>query len=155
MTAGIEKVTAFVTRMMNDRRELLLFQHPYAGIQIPAGTVQPGEAPEAAAVRESQEETGLHDITIDHYLGMQEVVLPDTQRMLLQSTRVYARPDPMSFNWIQLTRGLSVTVERESNDFTQISYQEWDRLAEPAYVSYQISGWVPSGVLIQFHRRMY
>ncbi len=39
MTTGIEKVTAFVTRMVNGRRELLLFQHPYAGIQIPAGAV--------------------------------------------------------------------------------------------------------------------
>jgi hypothetical protein len=84
---------------------------------------------------------------------MQEVVLPDNRRMLVQSTRVYARPDPMSFNWIQLTRGLTVTVERESGDFTQISYQEWDRQAEPAYVSYQITGWVPSAVLTQLHRR--
>ena len=47
MNAGIEKVTAFVTRMVNGRRELLLFQHPSAGIQIPAGTVEPAEAPEA------------------------------------------------------------------------------------------------------------
>jgi ADP-ribose pyrophosphatase YjhB (NUDIX family) len=114
MTTGIEKVTAFVTRTLNGRRELLLFQHPYAGIQIPAGTVEPGEAPEAAAIRETQEET---------------------------------------FNWIQLTRGLTVTVERHTGDFTQISYQEWERQAEPAYVSYQITGWVPSAVLTQLHRR--
>ena len=34
-----EKVTAFVIRTANHRAELLLFEHPYAGIQIPAGTV--------------------------------------------------------------------------------------------------------------------
>jgi 8-oxo-dGTP pyrophosphatase MutT (NUDIX family) len=153
VTAPIEKVTAFVTRTVNGRRELLLFEHPYAGIQIPAGTVEPGEAPEAAAIRETQEETGLRDVAIDQYLGMQEVMLPDTRRMLLQSTRVYARPDRMSFNWIELTRGLTVTVERQSGDFTQISYQEWDRQTEPAYVSYQITGWVPTAMLSQGHRR--
>jgi 8-oxo-dGTP pyrophosphatase MutT (NUDIX family) len=153
MTAPIEKVTAFVTRTVNGRRELLLFQHPSAGIQIPAGTVEPGEAPEAAAIRETHEETGLRDVAIDQYLGLREVVLPNTRRMLHQSTGVYARPDRMSFNWIQLTRGLTVTVERHSGDFTQISCQEWDRQAEPAYVSYQITGWVPSDVLTQVHAR--
>src|SRR5215207_1214137 len=122
MTAEIEKVTAFVTRSVNGRRELLLFQHPYAGIQIPAGTVEQGEAPEAAAIREAQEETGLHDVAIDQYLGVREVVLPETQRMILLPTRVYARPNLLSFNWIQLGRGLTVTVERQNGDFTQISY---------------------------------
>jgi hypothetical protein len=29
----------------------------------------------------------------------------------------------------------------------------WDRQPEPAYVSYQITGWVPSAVLTQRHRR--
>jgi 8-oxo-dGTP pyrophosphatase MutT (NUDIX family) len=153
MTAGIEKVTSFVTRTVNGHRELLLFQHPYAGVQIPAGTVESGEAPEAAAIRETYEETGLRDVAIDQYLGVREVVLPETQRMILQSTRVYARPDRRSFNWIQLGRGITVTLERQSSDFSQISYQEWDRQAEPAYVSYQITGWVPSAVLTQVHRR--
>jgi 8-oxo-dGTP pyrophosphatase MutT (NUDIX family) len=153
MTAPIEKVTAFVTRTVNGRRELLLFQHPSAGIQIPAGTVEPGELPAAAAIRETHEETGLRDVAIDQYLGVREVVLPDTRRMIHQATGVYARPDLMSFNWIQLGRGLIVTVERQSGDFTQISHQEWERQAEPAYVSYQITGWVPSAVLTQLHRR--
>jgi 8-oxo-dGTP pyrophosphatase MutT (NUDIX family) len=153
MTPGIEKVTAFVTRTVHGRRELLLFEHPYAGIQIPAGTVERGEAPEAAAIRETQEETGLIAVAIDQSLGVHTVMLPDTQRMIDQPTAVYARPDRMSFNWIQLGRGLTVTVERHSGDFTQITYQEWDRQAEPAYISYQITGWVPSAVLTQRHRR--
>jgi hypothetical protein len=46
-----------------------------------------------------------------------------------------------------------VTVERQSGDFTQITYQEWDRQADPAYVSYPMSGWVPSDVLAQVHGR--
>jgi ADP-ribose pyrophosphatase YjhB (NUDIX family) len=31
-------------------------------------TVEPGEVPAAAAIRETQEETGLHDVVIDQYL---------------------------------------------------------------------------------------
>jgi hypothetical protein len=35
MTTEIEKVTAFVTRTVNGRRELLLFEHPYAATSSP------------------------------------------------------------------------------------------------------------------------
>lgn len=40
----LHKVTGFVTR----GRELLVFRHPTAGVQLPAGTVEAGETPEAA-----------------------------------------------------------------------------------------------------------
>ena len=39
-----EKVTAFVTQEAPQGVELLLFEHPHAGIQLPAGTVELGEA---------------------------------------------------------------------------------------------------------------
>src|SRR5262249_43927849 len=48
----LEKVTAFVTRDAAQARELLVFRHPHAGVQIPAGTVEKGESAEAAALRE-------------------------------------------------------------------------------------------------------
>ena len=48
----LEKVTAFVTRERTAWGELLLFRHPFAGIQLPAGTVEPGESPDEAVVRE-------------------------------------------------------------------------------------------------------
>jgi 8-oxo-dGTP pyrophosphatase MutT (NUDIX family) len=41
---------------------LLVFEHDadyQAGIQVPGGGIEPGESPEAAAIRESLEETGL------------------------------------------------------------------------------------------------
>ncbi|CAG0926375.1 hypothetical protein TFLX_00039 [Thermoflexales bacterium] len=60
----IEKVIAFITRPSQNSLELLLFEHPQAGIQIPTGTVEDGETPEAAAVREAAEETGLTSLTL-------------------------------------------------------------------------------------------
>ncbi len=53
-----ERVLAYITQ--GDR--LLVFRHtrsPEADIQVPGGTVEAGEAPEAAALREAREESGL------------------------------------------------------------------------------------------------
>jgi 8-oxo-dGTP diphosphatase len=49
------KVLAYVLRPCATGTELLVFahrDHPDAGVQVPAGTVEPGEDVEAAAVRE-------------------------------------------------------------------------------------------------------
>jgi 8-oxo-dGTP pyrophosphatase MutT (NUDIX family) len=62
------KAFAYVTN--GDR--LLVFRHlnsPEAGIQVPAGTIRPGEAPDAAVVREAREETGLSDLALVRFLG--------------------------------------------------------------------------------------
>ena len=42
---------------------------PEAGLQVPGGTLDPGEAPETAALREGFEETGLTDLSLVKYLG--------------------------------------------------------------------------------------
>lgn len=66
---AIDKVTAFITRDPGDdtsRRELLVFDHsnPLAGTQLPAGTVEPGENPADAVLREAREETGLEGLIL-------------------------------------------------------------------------------------------
>lgn len=63
------KVLAYVTQ--NDR--LLVFVHrhsPEAGLQVPAGTIRDGEAPEVAVIREAAEETGVPDLRIRARLGV-------------------------------------------------------------------------------------
>lgn len=51
------KVFVYVTR--KDARELLVFEHPTAGVQIPKGTLEPGEEPIIGARRELIEESGV------------------------------------------------------------------------------------------------
>jgi 8-oxo-dGTP pyrophosphatase MutT (NUDIX family) len=51
---------------------LLIFSHPHvpaAGLQVPAGSMLEGEAPEVAALREAREETGLEDLRVVRFLG--------------------------------------------------------------------------------------
>lgn len=43
--------------------------HADSGVQVPGGTLDPGESPEAGARREVAEETGREDLVIDGYLG--------------------------------------------------------------------------------------
>jgi len=71
MVETIEKVVAYITRA----DELLGFKHthhPEAGIQVPAGTLNPGEAPEDAVLRECFEETGLTDFIQPEFLSQQD-----------------------------------------------------------------------------------
>ena len=62
------KVFAYITHGTN----LLVFRHPNspeAGIQVPAGSIEAGESPEAAVMREAFEETGLNGLKLIAYLG--------------------------------------------------------------------------------------
>jgi 8-oxo-dGTP diphosphatase len=84
----IRKVLAYVTH--GDR--LLVFRHtrcPEAGIQVPGGSLEPGELPYEGVLREAQEETGLAGLEICAFLGVQEVDLARWGLEGLQRRYVY------------------------------------------------------------------
>ncbi len=67
-----QKVVIYVTA--GDR--LLVLRHPEsprAGLQVPAGSIESGEAPQDAAIREAVEETGLSFVGLPRLLGVLEV----------------------------------------------------------------------------------
>jgi 8-oxo-dGTP pyrophosphatase MutT (NUDIX family) len=149
----IQKVTALVTRSVKPNLELLVFRHPYAGFQIPAGTVAPGESPATAALREIREETGLTHVQIVDSLGFEDEILPNNQGVIIPPATIYARPDPTSFDWINITSGIQVQVNRIANHFTQITFIENDQEPDPNYVSLQITGWIITEKLACKRRR--
>jgi len=54
------------------QHQLLVFEHvdfPQAGIQVPGGTVEFGEKPHEAAIREANEESGLENLRLVRSLG--------------------------------------------------------------------------------------
>jgi 8-oxo-dGTP pyrophosphatase MutT (NUDIX family) len=71
------KVYAYITNV----DQLLVFCHvgfPEAGLQVPGGTIEPGEEPAVAVMREAFEETGLEGLSLVSYLGCAEWCLEES-----------------------------------------------------------------------------
>jgi 8-oxo-dGTP pyrophosphatase MutT (NUDIX family) len=149
----VDKVAALILRENHGQNQMLLFRHPHAGIQIPAGTVEDGEAPEEAVLREVAEETGLRSVRVVEHLGTIENELLPGESIIYTSTTVYARPDSGSFDWARLRKGITVEVLRTWHDWSQVNYVEWDRYPDPQYISMQITGWAPTNRLGNIKRR--
>lgn len=76
----LEKAFGYITRECEGRIQVLVFEQNTAGagIQIPKGTVEEGETPLEAVIREMAEETGLTNLEVkgliahdyaEHYSG--------------------------------------------------------------------------------------
>ncbi|GAB5490642.1 MAG: NUDIX domain-containing protein [Phototrophicaceae bacterium] len=83
-----KKVFAYITQ--NDR--LLVFEQPdspEAGIQVPAGSLEINETPEAGALREAQEETGLEVLSVVRFLGEQTRDMSDYDKQEIHHRYFY------------------------------------------------------------------
>lgn len=111
----VPKALVYITQ--DDR--LLLFRkpaQPEAGIQVPGGSVEPGEALEAAALREAHEETGLSGLVLRSYLGSAEYELkvdvgPAHLRHFFHL--VYAGPSPARWEHVELKPAPAAPVRFE------------------------------------------
>ena len=145
MNKIVQKVTAFIVRERNGVKELLVFKHATAGIQIPAGTVEEGEDLETAVKRETYEETGLQFAEIENYLGCIENELREGERIIAETTQVYIEPNLNAMPYEEkLTKGLTLDYHSTGEDFTRVSYIEYDRHPNPTCIRYNITGWVPN-----------
>jgi 8-oxo-dGTP pyrophosphatase MutT (NUDIX family) len=150
------KVTSFVIRRSTKgETEVLVFQHPNAGVQFPAGTVDPGEDPTQAALREATEETGLSGFSGIRLVGEQSERLPDPNLAVVRTTPLFFRPDEASTSWAQIRRGIVVRCRRRDAGFVQVTYEEFDRFPDPQYVTTELTGWVPADALATSRRRLF
>ena len=143
---ALGKVTCFITCGLEDGENLLLLKHPYAGNQIPAGTVEEGESFVAAALREAREETGLANLDVVAELLSEREQLPPGTAVVQKTSLVYSRPDSASFNWVTIPRGVRVDTRGAESGFVQIDYVERERLGSER-ISFQVTGWIPEDAL--------
>jgi 8-oxo-dGTP pyrophosphatase MutT (NUDIX family) len=151
----LHKVTAFVTRTRSGGgQELLVMQHPTAGVQVPAGTVEENEPVADAVVRELAEETGLVDVRLVRRLGSE--VLPP------------GHPARATIRAAPLRKGPSVTaaildpafprahwfrVASLVGEFSEIVYEVLDLNAKPERVLERYSAWVESDAIADIVER--
>lgn len=150
----IEKVSAFIVRKKNEKPELLVFSHPSAGIQIPAGTVEENESLEAALFREIKEETGLSKLKIIRKLGETLQFTTPTEAFLTQTLRCYSWPAKAAKrNGPLVTRGMLMQTQERKVGFTHVKYNEYDFNQKPPLLLSELEGWLPSEVLTREYRR--
>jgi ADP-ribose pyrophosphatase YjhB (NUDIX family) len=94
------KVVAYITK----DTKLLVFDHadfPEAGTQVPAGTIEDGETPTFAVMREVVEETGLNKLYLRDFLGMQTLVLekPEGKMAINRHYYHFEVPDDVPDTW--------------------------------------------------------
>lgn len=68
MNSPVQKVVPIVIRRRKSL-EVLSFHHPFAGSQLVKGTIEEGEEPDSAALRELAEESGIREAAVESALG--------------------------------------------------------------------------------------
>jgi len=148
----IEKVTLFITRETPSGIELLMFQHPNAGIQLPAGTVEIDEIPEQAAFREAFEETGLDQWEWVQALGVEIVPILDGQLALLKAFTLH-NPEGMP-HFAQLQRGAKVQRLSVHDNLARVRYEN-ERMQDGQIIYEHIVGELPAALLVESQRRTF
>ena len=141
LDSTLHKVTAYVTRGKRNAAELLVFRHPNAGFQLPAGTVETPETPAAAAVREVFEETG---VTARHpaLLTTERTPQDAGSRVLVTASRLLKGPSGASgATGLVLRRGQPCRVLSTASGFAEIRVEEYDLDTHETLQRY--SGWLP------------
>lgn len=138
----------FVTRQQGRKVELLVLQHPAGLKQVPAGTVEWGETPERAALRQAGQESGLEDLRFIRALGLVEQALADPQRAVLRTTKVFDAPaSDASSAGHGLRRGTLVVVTSYVDKFAGIVHEERNPYWEPPNIHKTVSGYVRTSLL--------
>jgi 8-oxo-dGTP pyrophosphatase MutT (NUDIX family) len=157
------KVTAFIIRQRNAQQELLVFAHPTVGVQVPAGTVEEGEAFEDAVLREAEEETGLKGVGLVKELARTSYSLQNNNYAFLRSTPLFREPaltaeqiDTGYGDGLIFRRGMVVSLERVEGNWSEVRHDEYDFNVDPPKLQFSVCGWVPSQCLSpQQNRRFF
>jgi 8-oxo-dGTP pyrophosphatase MutT (NUDIX family) len=141
--SAFQKVTAFVTRGTGGSKELLTLVHPLAGRQLPAGSVEEGEDPHAAARREVWEEADLQDFTQFVLLDVEShrsngVGFLCTDQGVRREPATTSTPSDVDI----LHRSHKVAIEAKHGPWVRVSHRICDFNLTPPRILEKVSGWV-------------
>ena len=130
--------------MTSTGRHLLVFRHPTAGIQVPAGTIEPGEAPEDTVLRELLEETRLADATLERRLILLHEQLWPKHGILNRdlSPRTHSGPHSSEQTTL-LNRGHIVRIKTVDEDVALIAIDEHTEANGQLHIHTSAQGWIP------------
>lgn len=100
------KVLVYVMPGPTGRPQLPVFKHrdhPGAGVQVPAGRVEAGEAPESAAYREMWEESGLDARAVRLARKLAEAPEPEWQQV--RHVYLFEPLSPLPERWTHVVSG--------------------------------------------------
>ena len=80
--------------------KILVFRHPFAGVQLVKGTIEPGEGPADAALRELREESGIGDARVEQDLGVWDSSFEDQ----VWSIYLCSTPRVLPEGWVHRTK---------------------------------------------------
>jgi 8-oxo-dGTP pyrophosphatase MutT (NUDIX family) len=144
----IEKVTAFILRAAQPEPQILVFEHPTAGLQLPAGTVEEGEDPQTAVLREAAEETGLKKLEVIRKLDAEHQFTTQEEAVLVQSMRLFVWPARgASRSGPLFNRGHRFLTFERKVGFTKVKYEDYDLNKKTAKILHTYEGWLPSEFL--------
>jgi len=126
------------------KKEILVFRHEDASIQMPAGTVEENEEITDGAIREMYEETGIVKDEIEDIdlLEIKYNELLENEVIIEKESNIYSRPREDSINWVKIRKGITVNRIKEESGYSLIEYREWNNEIEKDYYTYEICGWI-------------
>ena len=153
MEAPLHKVAIIVTRARAGGLELLVFEHDHhSGVQIPAGSVEPGEDLVVAAKRELQEEAGLLVDELELLTSFRNDSKPD-ERYCVQYVPLFDAPSDDASVVIDHVYRLPLRLYGENDGWADVALIEWDLEPEPPAEISSVRGFVRSSALATWEMR--